>query len=51
MLTKALLLAALVAGILSIADSISAAIWSMGGWLAVCLTCLVASGIAERMKT
>ena len=51
MLARLFLLAALAAGILAIVDSVERAIWSMGGWLAVCLTCLVAAGIAERMKS
>jgi hypothetical protein len=46
-----LLFSALAAGILAIVDAIDRAIWTMGGWLVVCLTCLVASQIAEKLKT
>jgi hypothetical protein len=49
-LSRILLTTSLAAGVLAIIDAIWSAVWTMGGWLVVCLTCLVAAQIAERVE-
>ncbi len=49
-MTRGLLLMALAAGLVGIADALWGSIWKVEGWLVVCLSCLVAAQVVDRMR-
>lgn len=49
-MVRVLMLMSLTAGIVGVLDAAFGSIWKIESWLVVCLTCLVAAQVTERMK-
>jgi hypothetical protein len=49
-MVRVLLLLSLGAGIVGFVDAAWGSIWKVQGWIVVCLSCLVAAQVVERMR-
>ena len=49
-MVRVLLLLSLGAGLVGVVDAAWGSIWNVQGWIIVCITCLVAAQVVERMK-